>query len=70
MTAPYLEVPTIAPAFLREIPLGRLPTSEDMANAALWLVSDEAFMTGQALDISGGQTLRRIPTAEEMGVAG
>ncbi len=66
MTAGYLEVPTIEPAFLKEIPLGRLPTPEDMANAALWLASEEAFITGQVLDISGGQTLRRIPTGEEM----
>lgn len=66
MTAGYLEVPSIKEAFLREIPLGRLPTAEDMANTALWLVSDEAFVTGQVVDVSGGQTLRRIPTAEEM----
>lgn len=66
MTAGYLAVPTIEPAFLREIPLGRLPTAADMANAALWLASDEAFITGQIVDLSGGQTLRRIPTAEEM----
>ncbi len=66
MTAAYLEVPSIRDAFLREIPLGRLPTAEDMANTALWLISDEAFVTGQVIDVSGGQTLRRIPTAEEM----
>ncbi|GAB3114233.1 SDR family oxidoreductase [Aestuariicella hydrocarbonica] len=67
MTADYLKVPTIEQAFLREIPLNRLPTADDIANAALWLASDEAFITGQILDISGGQTLRRIPTPEEMG---
>ncbi len=66
MTAGYLEMPSIEPAFLKEIPLGRLPQAEDMANAALWLASDEAFITGQLIDISGGQTLCRIPTAEEM----
>ncbi|MFV0276694.1 MAG: SDR family NAD(P)-dependent oxidoreductase [Parahaliea sp.] len=66
MTAGYLEVPSIKAAFIREIPLGRLPTAEDMANTALWLVSDECFVTGQVIDVSGGQTLRRIPTAEEM----
>jgi len=66
MTAGYLQVPSIEPAFLKEIPLGRLPQAEDMANAALWLVSDEAFITGQLVDISGGQTLCRIPTAAEM----
>jgi NAD(P)-dependent dehydrogenase (short-subunit alcohol dehydrogenase family) len=66
MTDGYFQIPTLEGAFVREIPLGRLPTVKDMANAALWLASDEAFTTGSRLDISGGQTLRRIPTNEEM----
>jgi hypothetical protein len=44
-----------------------LPSTEDMAKAAVWLLSDESFLTGRMLDIPGGQTLRRIPTATEMG---
>jgi NAD(P)-dependent dehydrogenase (short-subunit alcohol dehydrogenase family) len=67
MTAGFLAMPAIEQAFTNEIPLGRLPSTDDMANAALWLLSDESFMTGRTLDISGGQTLRRIPTATEMG---
>lgn len=67
MTAGYLAVPSLEQAFLREVPLGRLPSADDIANAALWLASDEAFITGQLIDISGGQTLCRIPTASEMG---
>ncbi|MBW2942432.1 SDR family oxidoreductase [Zhongshania aquimaris] len=67
MTANYFQDNSIENAFLKEIPLGRLPTSADLANAALWLLSDEAFITGQLIDISGGQTLRRIPTPQEMG---
>ena len=66
MTDGYFAIPTLEAAFIREIPLGRIPTVQDMANAALWLASDEAFITGQRIDISGGQTLRRIPTGEEM----
>jgi NAD(P)-dependent dehydrogenase (short-subunit alcohol dehydrogenase family) len=67
MTAGYMAVPSIKQAFLNEIPMGRLPTTDDMANAAVWLLSDESFMTGSLLDLSGGQTLRRVPTAAEMG---
>ena len=67
MTESFLAMPAIEQAFLNEIPLGKLPSTDDMANAALWLLSDECFMTGGMLDISGGQTLRRIPTATEMG---
>jgi 3-oxoacyl-[acyl-carrier protein] reductase len=40
------------------IPLGRLGTIEDIANAVLFLASDEAaFITGQTLVIDGGQTI-------------
>jgi NAD(P)-dependent dehydrogenase (short-subunit alcohol dehydrogenase family) len=67
MTEGFLAMPAIKQAFVNEIPLGKLPSTDDMANAALWLLSDESFMTGRILDISGGQTLRRIPTATEMG---
>lgn len=66
MTEGYLQMPTIEPAFLKELALPRLPTAEDIANAAVWLASDECFATGVVLDVSGGQTLRRIPTPEEM----
>jgi len=66
MTEGYLQVPTIEPAFLKELALPRLPTVDDIANAAAWLASDQCFATGVVLDISGGQTLRRIPTPDEM----
>jgi len=44
--------------FIATIPLGRLCEPEDMANAALWLASDEArFITGIELPIDGGRTV-------------
>ncbi len=42
---------------LDEVPLGRLATARDVANAALFLASDEAgFITGVALPVDGGLT--------------
>jgi NAD(P)-dependent dehydrogenase (short-subunit alcohol dehydrogenase family) len=38
-------------------PIGRLGTSEECAEAALWLVSDaSSFVTGVALPVDGGFT--------------
>jgi 3-oxoacyl-[acyl-carrier protein] reductase len=42
--------------FLATIPLGRLSTPQDVANAALYLASDEAeFITGVCLEVDGGR---------------
>ena len=44
--------------FKSSIPIGRLSTPEDMANAALYLASDEAnFITGVALEVDGGRCI-------------
>lgn len=41
-----------------KIPLGRLGTLEDVAAAAVFLVSDDAsYITGQALNVSGGSVM-------------
>lgn len=60
MHGPVLE------AFLKEYPLGRIGTADDIANAAVWLASDECFMTGQNLQVNGGLTLRRNPSESEL----
>jgi NAD(P)-dependent dehydrogenase (short-subunit alcohol dehydrogenase family) len=42
-------------AFRLRTPLGRLGTPEDVANAVVFLASDEAgFITGEILDVNGG----------------
>ena len=44
--------------FVATIPLGRLSEPKDIANAALYLVSDEAdFVTGVVLEVDGGRTI-------------
>jgi 3-oxoacyl-[acyl-carrier protein] reductase len=44
--------------FHASVPLGRLSTPEDVANAALYLASDEAnFITGVALEVDGGRCI-------------
>jgi NAD(P)-dependent dehydrogenase (short-subunit alcohol dehydrogenase family) len=42
-------------SFRLRTPLGRLGTADDVANAAVFLASDEAsFITGEILDVNGG----------------
>ena len=61
--------PGMTEAFVKEYPLGRLTTVQDVANTALFVASDECFMTGQTFHVTGGLTLRRNPTAAEIGAA-
>jgi len=45
-------------AFLSSVPLGRLCTPADVANAMVFLASDEAsFITGAVLEVDGGRTI-------------
>ena len=45
-------------AILSKIPAGKLGTGQDIANAALYLASDEAnYVTGQTLHINGGMVM-------------
>ncbi len=66
MTAGAKQTPGVYEAFASAYPLGRIGTSDDIAAAAVWLASDECFMTGQNLQVNGGLTLRRNPTREEI----
>ena len=43
---------------MKEIPAGRMGTSEDIAAAAVYLASDEAaYVTGQTLHVNGGMAM-------------
>ena len=67
MSGGGLANPAVAALYRREIPLQRSGVSADVADAALWLASDEAsFVTGQVIHVSGGQTLRRNPSIAEV----
>ena len=66
MNAEAKQVPGLFESFRASYPLGRWGTSEDIAAAAVFLASDECFMTGENLQVNGGLTLRRNPTREEI----
>ena len=50
--------PEMREKFRASIPIGRLSTPRDIANAALYLASDDAaFITGVALEVDGGRCI-------------
>jgi NAD(P)-dependent dehydrogenase (short-subunit alcohol dehydrogenase family) len=66
MTAGAKTVPGLFDAFLKGYPLGRIGTTDDIAAAAVWLASDECYMSGENLQVNGGLTLRGNPTSEDI----
>lgn len=58
-------IPGVEEIYAREIPLGRVGTPEDYADAVVWL-SGPAFITGVNLPLSGGNQLTRMPRPDEL----
>jgi 3-oxoacyl-[acyl-carrier protein] reductase len=59
MQARFKEDPSIKEAFAHAIPLRRVAEPEELAHAALFLLSDEAsYITGIELTVDGGLLLK------------
>jgi 3-oxoacyl-[acyl-carrier protein] reductase len=57
MIKPYLDDPQARKVLEERLPLARIGEPEDVANAALYLASDEAnWVTGTILNVDGGKT--------------
>ncbi|MEO1046912.1 MAG: SDR family oxidoreductase [Pseudomonadota bacterium] len=69
MTQGAFDTPGMVDAFLPRYPLGRLNTSEDVAQTCVFLCSDHAFITGENLQPNGGVTLRGNPQASDIQAA-
>lgn len=68
MTEAFLKVDGLRETFEAEIPLGRLNTPEDVAHACAWLCDDRTYVTGQNIQVNGGNSLTRLPTDDEFAV--
>ncbi|MET0657548.1 MAG: SDR family oxidoreductase [Steroidobacteraceae bacterium] len=65
MSEPFRAMPGVVDTIMKEVPLKRAATAQDVAAACLWLASDECFATGSLLPVDGGHNLRRAPYPED-----
>jgi 2-hydroxycyclohexanecarboxyl-CoA dehydrogenase len=48
-------MPKVVEAIEKSVPMRKIATPEQQANAVVWLASDEAsYITGQSLSVNGG----------------
>lgn len=67
LVAPVLESPELSADYAACTPLPRPGEVEDVANAAIFLLSDAAsYVTGQIINVDGGVLLRRGPDYSSM----
>jgi NAD(P)-dependent dehydrogenase (short-subunit alcohol dehydrogenase family) len=67
LLAPVIDSPEISGDYRINTPLERIGEVDDIANAAIFLLSDASdWITGQLINVDGGQMLRRGPDFSAM----
>ncbi len=66
MSEPFLGSDGLVELFEKEIPLGRINTTDDIAHAVTWLCDDRTYITGQNIQVNGGHSLTRMPSRDEI----
>jgi len=59
MAAAVMKDPAFVEELRNRIPLRRVGTITDIAEAAVWLASDRCFVTGETIQVNGGMGMQR-----------
>ncbi len=66
MTAGIFQNRLVVEAVRQQTPLGRMGSVDDIANAALFLASDEAaYISGQTIRVDGAASTQKLPSATD-----
>ena len=66
MTEAIFEMGLVIEGVRQQTPLGRMGHVDDIANAALFLASDEAgYISGQTICVDGGASSQKLPTKND-----
>lgn len=69
MTAPLFERPFVVEAVRLQTPLKRMGHASDIANAVLFLATDESrYITGHTLAVDGGASAQKLPADVDYGM--
>lgn len=60
MAAHVMQDPVALEELRNRVPLRRVGTVRDVAEAALWLASDQCFVSGENIQVSGGAAMHRL----------
>lgn len=67
MTARVFAMPLVIESVRQNTPLGSMGSPDDIANAVIYLASDEAgFVSGQTLVVDGGGSTQKLPTRNDL----
>lgn len=65
MSRDFLKLDGLQETFEKQIPLGRLNTARDVAQTICWLSDPETFVTGENIQVNGGNALTRMPSKKD-----
>jgi NAD(P)-dependent dehydrogenase (short-subunit alcohol dehydrogenase family) len=60
MAAQVMQDPMAMEELRNRVPLRRIGTIQDVADAALWLAGDRCFVSGENIQVSGGVAMHRL----------